>query len=386
MNRKIFLKTLNLSGVALFLPVNNTYGKLEAIPFPTGSYYSIIKTKERLLLKTPDNKPFFSIGFNHIDSSAIKHIVNHNIWNTKYHNSQKEWLKSVSINLSACGFNTIGWVQEVVVRGNTHRHSRNFIFEEYQWLNMPYCHMLPFAEFHQWEGITKNPDFFSQEFEDWCDYVAREHCVRFENDPKLIGYFYIDCPTWIHTRSTSEWKGPLFDPDKLKSKKGRDELFRIATRYYKVTHDAIRRYDQNHLIFGDRYEANAPLAKEVIIAAKPYVNAITFQHFAPADKICENLNYWHEVTGMPVMIADSATPRLLDNGSKSYNIDNYRVLFDMLKDIHSCIGFHLCGAYIENRVRRRGLFDEYDMPYQEVMDGITSVNMEMQKWASKFAF
>ena len=33
-----------------------------------------------------------------------------------------------------------------------------------------------------------------------------------KDDPKLIGYFYIDCPTWIHTTQFTAWKGPLFDP------------------------------------------------------------------------------------------------------------------------------------------------------------------------------
>ena len=60
-----------------------------------------------------------------------------------------------------------------------HRHSRNFTFEEYQWLGMPYCHMLPFADFHQWEAETRHPDLLSKDFEEWCDYVARAHCARF---------------------------------------------------------------------------------------------------------------------------------------------------------------------------------------------------------------
>ena len=97
--------------------------------------------------------------------------------------------------------------QEVVTRGlRNHRHSRAFTYEEYQWLGLPYCHMLPFADFHQWEAETIYPDFASPEFAQWCDYVAREYCARMKDDPKLIGYFYVDCPTWIHTRPPSAWR------------------------------------------------------------------------------------------------------------------------------------------------------------------------------------
>ncbi|MBI3682589.1 MAG: hypothetical protein HY235_19600 [Acidobacteria bacterium] len=128
-----------------------------------------------------------------------------------------------------------------------HRHSRNFFHEQYQWLGMPYCHLLPFAEIHQWEVETRYPDFFSKDFEEWCDYVARDSCQRMADDPRLIGYFYSDCPTWVHTRA-QQYKQPIFDPAKLDSRTGRDELSALASRYYQVTHDAIRRYDRNHLI------------------------------------------------------------------------------------------------------------------------------------------
>ena len=47
----------------------------------------------------------------------------------------------------------------------------------------------------------------------------------------------------------------MFDPARLESEAGRTELFKLAERYYRVTHDAIRRYDPHHLILGDRYEA-----------------------------------------------------------------------------------------------------------------------------------
>ena len=67
-------------------------------------------------------------------------------------------------------------------------------------------------------------------------------------------------------------KGPLFDPEKLKTATGRNELFELATRYYRITHDPIRRYDKHHLILGDRYAAKAALPEEVVQAALPYMD------------------------------------------------------------------------------------------------------------------
>ncbi|MHC4627595.1 MAG: twin-arginine translocation signal domain-containing protein, partial [Planctomycetota bacterium] len=238
-------------------------------------FFTIGRRNARWWLISPEDKKFFSIGLNHIDSATLRYRENARIWRDKYGNSMEKWLAQVREDLRSWGFNTVGWVQEVVTREIlNHRHSRNFTFEEYQWLDMPYCHMLPFVDFHQWEVETRNPDFYSKGFEQWCDYVARAHCGRLADDPKLIGYFYCDCPTWVHIRKDNR-KGPLFDPAKLESQAGRKELADMAARYYKVAHDAIRRYDKNHLIFGDRYEAKAPLPEEVVRAAIPYVDILS---------------------------------------------------------------------------------------------------------------
>lgn len=345
-------------------------------------FFTVGKRHGRWWFITPAGKPFFSIGLNHIDAATLRYAENVKVWREKYGNSMQRWLhEAVAPDLQAWGFNSVGWVQEVVTRGRTnHRHSRNFTFEEYQWLDMPYCHMLPFADFHQWEAETRHPDLFSKDFEDWCDYVARAHCARFANDPKLIGYFYIDCPTWVHTRAHNEWKGPLFDPQKLKTDSGRKELFALASRYYNVTHDAIRRHDPNHLILGDRYEGKAPLPDEVLNAARPYVDVLSFQHFSQPGPIRADFERWHKVTGKPVLLADASGRIRLADGTFS-RAQWYRDVLKTLRDIPACVGFHLCGAYLKNRTRRSGLRDEQLQPDRELIEAIQDANREADAWA-----
>ncbi len=349
-------------------------------------FFTIARRNGRWWLITPEGERFFSIGLNHIDSATLRYAENAQIWRDNYGNSMKRWLDQVRNDLRTWGFNSIGWVQEVVTREATnHRHSRNFTYEEYQWLDMPYCHMLPFVDFHQWEVETKNPDFHSKGFEQWCDYVARAHCGRFADDPKLIGYFYCDCPTWVHILKDNTWKGPLFDPDKLKSQAGRRELMDLAGRYYKVTHDAIRRYDKNHLIFGDRYEARAPLPEEVVRAALPHVDVLSFQCFGNADFVNEKLGYWGRLTDRPVLLADSAGgTKAHDRGGPEEHLypdpDVYGQVTQVLRDMPQCVGFHLCGAYLANRVRGRGLRSERDTIDAEAIDRFTKVNRQTARW------
>ena len=187
--------------------------------------------------------------------------------------------------------------------GRKWRHSRPFTDDEYRALGMPFCHLLPFTESHQWEQHTRHFDFRGSQWKEWVDYVARSHCAELSEDCNLIGYFYSDCPTWVHERAENAWRGPIFDPERLKTESGRKELSELGRAYYKTTHDAIRRYDQHHLILGDRYEANAFIAMEVVKAALPFVDVLSFQDFR--DPVA-HLDEWHTKTGKPVLLADAA--------------------------------------------------------------------------------
>ena len=327
------------------------------------------------------------MGLNHIDPASLRYPENLHIWREKYGGSTIRWIKeSVAPNLNAWGFNTVGWVQEVTVRragAGAWQHSRAFTVDEYKALGMPYCHLLPFTESHQWEKFTTHYDFRSDDWKEWCDYVSRSHCAELSEDPNLIGYFYSDCPTWIHMRPANEWRGPIFDPERLKTEVGRKELSELATSYYKTTHDAIRRYDKHQLLLGDRYEANAPIAMEVINAAKPYVDVLSFQDFRYP---INHLDAWHLKTEKPVLLADAAGVNFRsEEFFKPNNGPWYTETLAGLFENPGCIGFHLCGAYQRNKARRRGLLDEMENPDQRNVNQMAAANERIsQKMAKMF--
>jgi len=375
MNRRSFMwATGSLGAIALAWPLR---GQHISYKRSTG-YFTVANREDHWWLITPDDKPFFSLGLNHIDPASLRYPENIHIWRDKYKGSTTTWLKeSVAKNLNEWGFNTVGWEQEVTVR--QWRHSRSFTFEEYKALDMPYCHMLPFTESHQWEQHTRHFDFYGTEWEEWCEYVARSHCAEMSEDPNLVGYFYSDCPTWIHNRPQNAWRGPIFDPERLKTESGRKELFGLAERYYKTTHDAIRRYDKNHLIFGDRYEANAPISMEVVKAALPYVDILSFQDFR--DPV-NHLDYWHKETGKPVLLADAAKMKWQTQPGEftRNNGEWYADTVDQLFQNPGCIGMHLCGAYQRNKARRYGLLDEFENPDQDNIALMKAANQKISRW------
>jgi len=376
MNRRKFLESSLALGTSLALgsrSVNSA--SVRTTQIDVEGHFSPGQVDGHWWLIDPKGNPFFTVGLNHIDPASLRYPENIHIWREKYEGSSLKWIQeSVVPNLRKWKFNTVGWVQEVTVR--KWRHSRPFTVDEYKALGMPYCHLLPFMESHQWEKHTTHFDFFSDDWVEWCDYVARSHCSELSNDPNLIGYFYSDCPTWTHDRPENRWRGPIFDPKKLESEAGREELKALAHQYYKTTHDAIRRYDKSHLILGDRYEANAHIAMPLIEAAMPFIDVLSFQDFRDPLK---HLDYWHRETGMPVLLADAAGNIPGDDDFRRNDGEWYSKVLDGLYQNPGCIGFHLCGAYQRNKARRRGLLDEFEMPDRENVNLITAANEKIER-------
>ena len=386
--RRQFLKSAVTFGAGtLALPLLQCNGNSETLS-NFKNFYKVDQRNGRWWLVTPDNEYIFSIGINHVDPAAIRFTYSQGVWESKYDNSMEKWLPKVKEDLTEWGFNCIGWEQEVVIiKPEMHRHSRCFTYEEYQWLDMPYFHLLPVIESHQWEWETKLPDITGSAFKDWCDYIARDKCARLKNDTKLIGYFFTDCPAWIHSNKGNAWKAPIFDPEMENSESGRKEIFQKATIYYKTVVEAIRRYDPNHLICGDRYEANAPISEEVIKAAMPYVDIFSFQCFGTPDNIYQKLSRWAQFLKKPILLADAMINKEGFHGwpptqDRTQDDKQYAEIMKTLRRIPECMGFHLCGAYIKNNARRYGLLNQQDLE-EPTTQGIKQVNLEQIQWVEE---
>ena len=171
------------------------------------------------------------------------------------------------------------------------------------------------------------------------------------------------------------------------SESGRKEIFDKATTYYKTVVEAIKRYDPNHLICGDRYEANAPISESVLQAALPYVDIFSFQCFGTVDNIYQKLSRWGQYLKKPILLADSMISKEGFHGwppKEDLTQDDvqYGEIMKALRKIPECMGFHLCGAYIKNNARRFGLLNQQDNE-NSTTPGIKKVNIEQQEWVRK---
>lgn len=231
------------------------------------------------------------------------------------------------------------------------------------------------------------PDITGPAFKEWCDFVARDRCLRLKDDPKLIGYFFTDIPGWITSNKANKWKLPILDPEMEKTESGRKEMHRVATIYYKTIVEAIKRYDPNHLILGDRYEANRPISEPVLKAAMPYVDVFSFQCFGTGDHVYDKLSYWAKFLKKPILLADSMVNKERAKGwppKKDRTQDDvaYGGVMKTLRNIPECVGFHLCGGYIQNDTHRFGLLDR-DEQEKITTKGIRQVNLEQAAWVKE---
>jgi hypothetical protein len=55
-----------------------------------------------------------------------------------------------------------------------------------------------------------------------------------------------------------------------------------------------------------------------------------------------------------------------------------------VRSVEACVGLHLCGAYLKNRARRRGLKNEDETPDAAAIAGIRAANQAMANWLSQF--
>ena len=182
----------------------------------------------------------------------------------------------------------------------------------------------------------------------------------------------------------------MFDPERLESEAGRAELSNLARTYYTVIHDAIRRYDPHHLILGDRYEANAPLPMEIVEAAKPYVDVFSFQDFRdPVGHLAD----WYDVIGKPVLWADGSHNReRIEDETGTYRrgahfLHDGKWFADAVAGLlenPGAVGAHLCGAYIRNRYRGRGLVDEQERPDEEAIRELQRLGRVVERWLGEF--
>jgi len=325
--------------MAIFAAPAHEADSAEVVPAATTRPpFTLRQTNSSWWLASPEGRPFFSVGVCLVTRGASRDGFdreNPGYASWQHYADDRAWADATLRRLKSWSFTTIGaWSHHGVLLNSS---------------NMlggltPVLHVGSTAGAPWW-------DMWDEKIIQRMDDVAREQILAVRDDPRLIGYYSDNEMGWwnatlfhmaleqgassgqrqrllklLRETYTNDWQklAADFEPafaesfDELEQRgqlwlkaggRGvavmRRFLALVASRYYQLTHDIIRKYDRRALILGDRYQSF--FYPEVARAAGPYVDAISSNlnaHWNDGSFARFHLDTLHALTGKPVFVSE----------------------------------------------------------------------------------
>lgn len=429
-------------------PPLDTYGGFTDIPGEETGFFHTQKIEDRWWLVTPEGNAFWGMGIAHPITDFSKSAVTF-----AYLGDQEAWLKGSIDRMRELGYNCVWtgpYCPERLPTGYVDKTLAERVFREAE---IPYVFPLPILK-HRVEMAEdeKRPDVFDESFSEFVNNLVEEHVPGLKDDPWVMGYYYGFAPWtydsyWLNDlieRKGSPGRERLlgileerYDGDIAKfngvyetefesfqllsesgtvvypswmksyksgytpmpSKPGSQELFddsqallgEIMEHTYRIAHEAVRKHDTNHLIFGS-YVKEASITAENWERIAPYIDVITPQHVSkafPIAPVADALN-------KPVLISDQPFGNVyplplitakMAPGAVPDHVDRL-VLYDILanrisRDPHY-IGVDFCAVLFDQsheekayEIGQPGFYTVYGEPKDLLCRMVTRFNTQM---------
>lgn len=131
---------------------------------------------------------------------------------------------------------------------------------------------------------------------------------RYATPDQAAACYVVKVSSWDELAANTRWSA-LADPTRAA---GDSQAFlaKIMRQWYEVRHNAIRKYDRNHLILGDKLNMNRDSRHPVQLiqslqVMQPYVDVINIQYYGLFDKQRETLELLHRETQKPILNGDT---------------------------------------------------------------------------------
>ncbi len=365
--------------------------------------------KWRLL--DPNGRPIYLRGMNHYGDGSFMP------WNlAARYGSVAAWRRSVRDRHRKWGFNflppSIGpsAVDPAVVPCDATgspaepltRRTPEWPTAHFAELDFPFTFLLEVPRQNMHPG-PPYPDVFSTEFREAVERRCREQVLPIRGNPNLVGYHFCHNPPWypglpgfdqwvrdatkpgsegrrewarlMHSiyGSIERWRltygvpirswreiETLHDPLDgyvSNSRLLEDKLAfmrRVCEQWYRVYAESIRKYDTNHLIFGDRNSVHAhPLPAYAIKAMRGYVDVLSVNAMGPPEAVYAVLEQATRHWDGPIHLADTGAGLYEgEPGKNTYPARDmaeyesvWRGLMEMGLEHPQVIGFGWCGYY-----------------------------------------
>ncbi len=328
-------------------------------------FHRLAKAGEKWTVLDPRGNPVYLRGMNHYGDGSYMPL---NL-NTRY-GSREAWRRSVRDRHRELGFTymppSIGpseTTDKVAAPERTDTGDRRWPVEirrtpewpaaDFASLDYPFTALLEYPR--QYMAGKGLPDVFSEEFRDAVDKRCREFVEPLKDNPNLVGYHFCHNPPWHYTNPSfrqwivdTVWEGQpgrkewgrlmkriygsverwrrtygipiesFDDIDKIgfplrgyisKATEIEDQIAfmkRICEEWYKVYSGTVRKYDDNHLVLGDRNTLHlSTLPEWSVTTMGRYVDVVSINVMGPADIVFERLEQVTRHWDGPILMADT---------------------------------------------------------------------------------
>lgn len=403
-----FLAVMNLKGEHAYLTEpRDCYGGIKKINFLATGFFRTHFDGNRWWLVTPQGNAFLSFGVNHYHASWWAQSHNRDYWVRRFKAEKpfdaqwnESFKKEALSDLKRLGINSLGVHTDAPMLTEPPGKACFPYVAEYAPLKLSH-YLKPNKERYM--------DVFSHEFRVICDNQAKKSVLPYANDPMILGFSMADCP--IFTDDEAEWfssttwprqirnMGAEFPGKKvyvdsltktyqrvedfntvyesdfqswdelLKAKNWRQDtypknpqekadnqkfLLLCVDEYYKQAKAAFRKYNPNHLFFGDKINGNTNGLDTVIKVTTRYTDCVNFQYYAGLDEHKKNMARWSRLKSVnqPILNGDSAFTVPTETMPNPYgpHCENQKqraaLTLQYMKDSlarNDFVGWHMCG-------------------------------------------
>lgn len=246
------------------------------------------------------------------------------------------------------------------------------------------------------------PDVYSEEFLANVDTAARTQCAPRKEDPLLLGYFLANEPPFpqkeqqtadlILSGSETATKQVLLKwLESGDSPQRRKEFIDNAfDRYIRITSEAVRRHDPNHLNLGMR-SGGRPTEAEVRVSKAFDVYSVNVYDYYLSE---ERMRQITTLTGKPVLIGEfhfgvparGLAPSLVQVRDQAKRGVAYRYYVEQAFAMPGIIGVHWFQWADQPSTGRAdgenyniGLVDVTDRPYVELVDALKTTHANLKQ-------
>ncbi|MFN3192356.1 MAG: hypothetical protein ACE361_17730 [Aureliella sp.] len=410
-----FISSLGGETRAAMVAEVDTYGGWKGRSFSATGAFRIEKDDGRWWFVTPEGNAFLSWGINHLYPDLWNQDYNREAWKTKlgvprlvgpeFNSALRKWFKQTCERF---GFNTVG-VHNALQIVNAPRPSMPYM-QPIRFVDIPHwkkevpdenfpdlfakefethCDRLakeialPAKDdsFLLGYSMTDCPLFTEEDLRERTDVIGGERREARIGWPRRLRNFgvksagkaaYVETMQQLYRNeiqafnSTYGTKFESFDAllaaedwrpstQLSNANETRDNLVflqKCVARYYQVTKDAIRRYDDRHLFFGDKLNANSDSLDTVLPITARYTDLVFYQMYAKYEVQKPGLDRWSKLTDKPFVNGDSAFTMTTEIMPRPYGpvADNLQQRADWTAEFFlksfarpNFIGWHYCG-------------------------------------------